>query len=85
MRKQPIFVAVDTNNIKRATQIVNATNKYIYGVKFGLEFFCSKGGREAVKKFKKKNVKIFLDLKLKDIPNTVYKAIKILKKTLMII
>ena len=79
MRKQPIFVAVDTNNIKRATQIVNATNKYIYGVKFGLEFFCSKGGREAVKKFKNKNVKIFLDLKLKDIPNTVYKAIKSLK------
>jgi orotidine-5'-phosphate decarboxylase len=79
MKKQPIFVAVDTNNIKRATQIVNATNKYIYGVKFGLEFFCSKGGREAVKKFKNKNVKIFLDLKLKDIPNTVYKAIKSLK------
>ena len=79
MKKQPIFVAVDTNNIKRATQIVNATNKYIYGVKFGLEFFCSKGGREAIKKFKNKNVKIFLDLKLKDIPNTVYKAIKSLK------
>ena len=58
MKKQPIFVAVDTNNIKRATQIVNATNKYIYGVKFGLEFFCSKGGREAIKKFKNKNVKI---------------------------
>jgi len=74
MKKQPIFVAVDTNNIKRATQIVNATNKYIYGVKFGLEFFCSKGGREAIKKFKNKNVKIFLDLKLKDIPNTVYKG-----------
>ena len=79
MKKQPIFVAVDTNNLKRATQIVNATNKYIYGVKFGLEFFCSKEGREAVKKFKNKNVKIFLDLKLKDIPNTVYKAIKSLK------
>jgi len=55
------------------------TNKYIYGVKFGLEFFCSKGGREAIKKFKNKNVKIFLDLKLKDIPNTVYKAIRSLK------
>ncbi len=56
MKKQPIFVAVDTNNIKRARQIINATNKYIYGVKFGLEFFCSKGGREAIKKFKNKNV-----------------------------
>ena len=79
MKKQPIFVAVDTNNHKRASEIINATKNYIYGAKFGREFFCSKGGREAVKKFKNKNVKIFLDLKLKDIPNTVYKAIKSLK------
>ena len=79
MKKQPIFVAVDTNNHKRASEIINSTKNYIYGVKFGLEFFCSKGGREAIKKFKNKNVKIFLDLKLKDIPNTVYKAIKSLK------
>lgn len=79
MRKQPIFVAVDTNNHKRASEIINTTKNYIYGVKFGLEFFCSKGGREAVKKFKNKNIKIFLDLKLKDIPNTVYKAIKSLR------
>jgi len=79
MKKQPIFVAVDTHNHKRASEIINATKNYIYGAKFGLEFFCSKNGREAVKKFKNKNVKIFLDLKLKDIPNTVYKAIKSLK------
>ena len=79
MKKQPIFVAVDTNNHKRASEIINATKNYIYGAKFGLEFFCSKGGREAIKKFKNKNVKIFLDLKLKDIPNTVYKAVKSLK------
>jgi orotidine-5'-phosphate decarboxylase len=81
MKKQPIFVAVDTNNHKRASEIINATKNYIYGVKFGLEFFCSKGGCEAVKKFKKKNkkIKIFLDIKLLDIPNTVYKAIKSLK------
>jgi len=79
MKKQPIFVAVDTDNHKRAGEIVNATKNYIYGAKFGLEFFCSRGGREAIKKFKNKNIKIFLDLKLKDIPNTVYKAIKSLK------
>jgi orotidine-5'-phosphate decarboxylase len=79
MKKQPIFVAVDTNNHKHAIEIINATKNYIYGAKFGLEFFCSRGGREAVKKFKNKNIKIFLDLKLKDIPNTVYKSIKSLK------
>ena len=81
MKKQPIFVAVDTHNQKRASEIINATKNYIYGVKFGLEFFCSKGGREAIKKFKNKNkkIKIFIDIKLLDIPNTVYKAIKSLK------
>jgi orotidine-5'-phosphate decarboxylase len=79
MKKQPIFVAVDTHNQKRANERITVTKNYIYGVKFGLEFFCSKGGREAIKKFKNKNIKIFLDLKLKDIPNTVYKAIKSLK------
>ena len=60
MRKQPIFVAVDTPNINRAKQIVNATSKYIYGVKFGLEFFCSRGGREAIKNLKIKTLKYFL-------------------------
>jgi orotidine-5'-phosphate decarboxylase len=81
MKKQPIFVAVDTNNYKRANEIINITKNYIYGVKFGLEFFCSKGGREALRKLKNKNkkIKIFLDIKLLDIPNTVYKAIKSLK------
>jgi orotidine-5'-phosphate decarboxylase len=79
MQKQPIFVAVDTNNHKRAIEIINATKNYIYGAKFGLEFFCSKGGRKAIKKFKNKKLKIFLDLKFKDIPNTVYKAVKSLK------
>ena len=79
MKKQPIFVAVDTHNQKRASEIINATKNYIYGVKFGLEFFCSKGGCKNIKKFKNKNLKIFLYLKLKYIPNTVYKAIKSLK------
>ncbi len=58
MKKQPIFVAVDTNNIKRATQIINATNKYIYGVKFGLEFFCSKE-MKLLKNLKIKMLKYF--------------------------
>lgn len=57
MKKQPIFVAVDTNNIKRATQIVNATSKYIYGVKFGLEFFVQKEGEKPLKNLKIKTLK----------------------------
>lgn len=44
-------------------------------VKIGLELF-TKIGPEVVLKLKKSNFKIFLDLKLFDIPNTVSKAVK---------
>ena len=40
------------------------------GYKFGLEFFYSKDGRKFISKLKKK--KIFLDLKLNDIPATMF-------------
>ena len=45
--------------------------------KIGLEFFLSTKGREFLKKLK--NKKIFLDLKLNDIPNTCAAAISSLK------
>jgi orotidine-5'-phosphate decarboxylase len=44
-------------------------------VKIGMELYYSEGP-EIVKEIKKRGHKIFLDLKLHDIPNTVYKAIK---------
>ena len=44
-------------------------------VKIGMELFYAEGG-EIVKEIKKRGHKIFLDLKLCDIPNTVYKAMK---------
>jgi orotidine-5'-phosphate decarboxylase len=44
-------------------------------VKIGMELYYSEGP-EIVKEIKKRGHKIFLDLKLHDIPNTVYKATK---------
>jgi len=44
-------------------------------VKIGMELYYSEGP-EIVKEIKKRGHKIFLDLKLHDIPNTVYKAMK---------
>ena len=44
-------------------------------IKIGMELFYAEGG-EIVKEIKKRGHKIFLDLKLCDIPNTVYKAMK---------
>jgi len=79
MKRYPIFVAVDTVSVERAKSIIDATANYVIGYKFGFEFFSSNKGRQAIKKFIKRKVKIFLDLKLKDIPNTVYKTILGLK------
>ena len=74
-----IFVAIDTNKISVAKKIISETQpqKLEIGYKFGLEFFYSKYGREFISKIKRK--KIFLDLKLNDIPATCSKAIKSIK------
>ena len=80
MNKKPeIFIACDTNKISEAKKIIaqTKTNKLEIKYKFGLEFFYAKGGREFVSKLREK--KIFLDLKLNDIPATSSAAIKSLK------
>ena len=79
MRKPIIFIACDTNKVSVAKNIIakTKTNKLDIGYKFGLEFFFSKDGRKYISRLKKK--KIFLDLKLNDIPATCSGAIKSLK------
>ena len=74
--KKKIFIACDTNKINEAKKIINLTqtNKFDVGYKFGLEFFYSKHGRKFISGLKRK--KIFLDLKLNDIPTTCSKAIR---------
>ena len=77
--KKSIFIACDTNKISVVKKIIaeTKTNKLDIGYKFGLEFFYSKGGRQFISKIKGK--KIFLDLKLNDIPVTCTKALMSLK------
>ena len=79
MNKKKIFIAVDTNYVSRAKKIIRdtQTKKIEVGYKFGLEFFYSKGGRKFLSSLK--THKIFLDLKLNDIPNTVSSAMKSLR------
>jgi len=79
MKRYPVFVAIDTVSVERAKSIIDATANYVIGYKFGLEFFLSSKGRHAIKKFINRKTIIFLDLKLKDIPNTVYKTVLGLK------
>ena len=75
MTRNPIFCAVDTNDIHKATSLLSEIVPHIGGIKIGLEFFTSLGvkGIEEVKKF---NKPLFIDLKLYDIPNTVVAALR---------
>ena len=79
MNKRKIFIACDTTSHKKINQIIKETqtNKLSIHYKIGLEFFLSPKGRGFIQKLK--NKKIFLDLKLNDIPNTCAAAISSLK------
>tara|TARA_B100000965_G_scaffold401400_1_gene425165 strand:- start:911 stop:1603 length:693 start_codon:yes stop_codon:yes gene_type:complete len=75
-----IFIACDTNKVKTIKKVIKETQnkKFKIFYKVGMEFFYSKDGRNFIKKINK-NIKIWLDLKLKDIPNTVSSSILSLK------
>jgi len=73
-----IILALDTANLKEAIDITKKVKDKIFTVKLGLEFF-NANGKEGVKKFNEIGItNLMLDLKLHDIPQTVYKAIKAL-------
>ena len=74
-----VIVAIDSNNIARSKKLVKLLKKEVYAFKIGYEFFYN-FGIEGYKEIKKICPKIFLDLKLHDIPNTVSKAIKAIEK-----
>jgi len=75
-----IFIACDTPSLSKIKKIIKLTKNspLNIGYKFGLEFFNSKHGRSFISKLPKQHI-IWLDLKLKDIPNTVSSSIHSLK------
>ena len=73
-----IILALDTTNLKEAISVTKKIKNKIFTIKLGLEFF-NAHGKEGVKKFNEIGItNLMLDLKLKDIPETIYKAIKAL-------
>ncbi len=76
MKKNKIFIACDSTDIKKIRKIIKSTksSKIKVGYKFGLEFLNSKNGRKFISKLKNKVT--FGDYKLADIPNTCKSAIK---------
>ena len=79
-KNNTIFVACDTSSLSKIKKIIKLTKNspLNIGYKFGLEFFNSKHGRSFISKLPKQHI-IWLDLKLKDIPNTVSSSIHSLK------
>lgn len=74
----PLYVALDTPDLKRAQDVAAAVRTHVGGLKLGLEFFAA-NGRAGVREMGKLGLPIFLDLKLHDIPNTVAKAVAALR------
>jgi orotidine-5'-phosphate decarboxylase len=73
-----IILALDTSNLDEAINITKKIKHKIFTIKLGLEFF-NAHGKEGVKKFNDIGItNLMLDIKLKDIGQTVYRAIKAL-------
>ena len=72
------ILALDTTNLEQAIDVTKKIKDKIFTIKIGLEFF-NFFGKEGIKKLNKIGMtNLMLDLKLNDIPQTVYKAIKAL-------
>ena len=79
MNTNKIIVALDSDNLNQVLSIVSNLKKEAFAFKIGYEFFFN-FGLEGYKILEKENVRIFLDLKLHDIPNTVNKGISAISK-----
>ena len=79
MSSKKIIVALDSNNLNKVVKLVNILKKDVYAFKIGYQFFFN-FGITGYKKIYSICPKIFLDLKLHDIPNTVNKGLEALLK-----
>jgi orotidine-5'-phosphate decarboxylase len=70
----PIYVAIDTPDLREALRMAEQVRERAGGLKLGLEFF-SAHGPAGIRQVAETGLPIFLDLKLHDIPNTVGKAV----------
>ncbi len=73
MSKEKIIVALDVETADEARKIIDEIGGEVGAFKIGLQLFTA-AGASFVRELVAQNVKIFLDVKFHDIPNTVAKA-----------
>ncbi len=73
MSKDKIIVALDVETAAEARQIIDEIGMEVGAFKIGLQLFTA-AGASFVREVVGKNIKLFLDVKFHDIPNTVAKA-----------
>jgi len=79
MNKGDVIIALDFPSAEKAYAFLDQLKEEKPFVKVGMELFYAEGP-EIVRQIKKRGHKIFLDLKLHDIPNTVKSAMAVLSK-----
>ena len=79
MIQDKIIVALDTQDRSELDKLLTELSGTATYVKVGMELFYT-FGNDIIKELKDKDFKIFLDLKMHDIPSTVYKACSSLSK-----
>ena len=75
--ENPIFVALDTQDLPRALELARTVGPHVGGFKIGLEFI-SAFGPEGIRAIVALGRPVFADVKFHDIPNTVAGASKAL-------
>lgn len=79
IKQNQIYIALDKQNEVDALKLLDQFQGFNIGIKIGMEVYYSLGS-DFIYKVKDQGFNIFLDLKLHDIPNTVYSALKVLSK-----
>ncbi|KZE65810.1 orotidine 5'-phosphate decarboxylase [Fictibacillus phosphorivorans] len=75
--ENPVIIALDFENAKKTKAFLASFEGRSPYVKVGMELFYAEGA-SFVSWLKERNFRVFLDLKLHDIPTTVHKAMKVL-------
>ena len=75
--RDKLALALDVDDLVVGVRLARELKSYFSVLKIGLELY-SAAGPEVIGTFQQLGYKIFLDLKLHDIPNTVHRASKVL-------